>query len=209
MNPRVYACLCLALAGGVAYRVLIGTATPTFREGPTAPLSLKFMDSESPVPALDASPVAQRPIFHASRSFYVAPTPAQMPEVPPQPDYRWVGLIRSPNAPAVALLSHRQTQTSMRVKVGDVLEGWNVKAIDSTRVQLARENHEAQIVSDSASAQSGLIRTASPSASSAPGQSPGGVRVLGAGPAVGASTPKVMATQNMTDSPRLYRPPPQ
>jgi hypothetical protein len=186
--------------------------------------------------ALPASParvaIRDRALLHASREFFVPPTPVAASATPPRPDYRLVGTFVIPHKPTIALLMS-SSGASRKVKPGDELDGWLVRAVETRRVILQYGNESAEIMAAAKSASSGLttaplsrktLSTPLPPAQGGapespgiplPDQTAGTVTVLGAGatpgkPASGGMREASAAGTNplRTDA-RLYRPPPQ
>lgn len=203
--PLRRAILILAIVGfavAIIVQVRSGTEVAQVRAVKPAELALSLLADETAEAPPDVALIERRPLFHASRAFYAPPPPDALPATPPIPDYRLVGTFRMPNRPAVATLAQSGSAAVLRVRAGDVMEGWTVRAVEAQRVVLQFESTEHVITSGAGAASSGLrvvvADAAPPSAASS------GLRVLGAGGP--ASTMRV--TPMTRDKPRLYRPPP-
>jgi hypothetical protein len=210
--------LATLLLGGATLAILSGTfalivggtqaaallATPA---SPAAPLIFELADSP-PLPDLAA--IQSQPLMHANRSFYVAPAPDAAPVAPPLPEYRFAGAFIAPHKPAVALLANPGGTGARRVRVGEQLDGWLVKAIDARRVVLQWQEQQREISARIVAASTGLRRVPLQRQRMA---SAGGVQLLGSpmstmsAPAVSTIDSAPRGRANL-DVPRLYSPPP-
>jgi hypothetical protein len=102
------------------------------------------VDLSTPV-AANLAPVKDRALFHASRAFYTAPSLPAAPATPPRPQYQLGGTFVIPQKPTVALLTQSGTKVSRKVRAGDDLDGWQVKAVESGRVVLEYNGELAEI----------------------------------------------------------------
>lgn len=196
-------CAC-AIGVGILYVAFGGTRAAELLATPAkAPAPLSFDVSDAPRSA-DLAAIQSQPLVHASRAFFVPPPPNAAPATPPRPDYRLAGVLVAPNKPAVALLVSRQGGASRRVKTGEEIEGWRVKAVERTQVTLAFDTETFAISSapTSASMSTGLKRVPITRARMA---SAGGVQSLSAA----SNSSGAISGGQSAEPPRLYRPPPQ
>jgi len=185
----------VAFAGTRAKKLLATAAQPA--------TTLDFDVTDAPR-ATDLAAIQSQPLVYASRSFYVAPLPNTVPAAPPRPDYRLAGTILAPHKPAVALLVSRQTGANRRVKSGDELEGWQVQAVDRKQVTLAWQSERIDLSATTTAAplSSGLKRV--PMNRARVASADRGVQSLGAS----GIAPGSFSANDISDQPRLYRPPP-
>jgi hypothetical protein len=162
----------------------------------SAPLNL---DLAARPRSADLAAMRAQPLLHASRAFYVAPAPAGAPTAPPRPDYRLAGTLILPRKPAVALLTNRAGGTSKRVKPGDELEGWRVQVVDRRFVTLSYRDERFDITASQAPLSAGLKRVPIQRQRVAAR----GIQSLSA-----TGTASRSMSSPITDTPRLYRPPP-
>lgn len=140
----------LLLLGGGVFWALYGV-----RELP-APLGtdqreMTLASQERPQKsALRLTPLRERPLFHQNRKAYLVQrvTPVAAPvqhKVNPLTAYQLKGIVYITGDKSLAILFHRNSQKSRRLKNGDILEGWTVTAIDRTVVKLRRGAETAEL----------------------------------------------------------------
>jgi hypothetical protein len=99
-------------------------------------------DWSSPERATDTGVLESRPLFHPSRR---PPSEAAQVEVaPPRPSLRIVGTMLLPGRPAVGLLARDGGET-LRVRVGDDVDGWVVREIATRKVLLERGEEQLEV----------------------------------------------------------------
>jgi hypothetical protein len=179
-----------------------GRTTELLATLPKAPAALSFDLSDVPRNA-DLASIKSQPLVYASRAFFIAPPADATPATPPRPDYRLAGIFLVPRKPAVALLVNRQSGANRRVRPGDELDGWRVRAVDSSHVTLAYDAESFELHAAPFVASAGLKRV--PMTRARVASAGGGVQSLSA---TGSATNAFAGGPN-TDPPRLYRPPPQ
>jgi len=195
----------VAIGAAILYVAIDGTRSSELLATPAkAPAALAFEVSDAPR-STDLAAIQSQPLVHESRAFFVPPPPDAAPTAPPRPGYRLAGVLVVPHKPAVALLSSLQGGASRRVKPGDDLEGWRVQAVDRKQVTLVYEDETFSISAAPTATPSnaGLKRVPITRARMASAGS--GVQSLGA---TGASAHS-FSKDTVSESPRLYRPPPQ
>ena len=237
LRPLTIALMLASVALGtvIVWRVWHGTevnallATPARKYAPPE-VKLSAPDRQANLAIRDHA------LFHASREFFMPPTPVATPATPPRPDYRLVGTFIIPRKPTVALLVSA-TGGSRKVHPGDDLDGWRVQAVESRRVVLQFDSESMEIVSATRAAAGGMtmaplsraapsIRPAVPTVVSlgnsesatptalrvdeATPAKPGSVKVLGSdAPSQGGMREASASTNPIGSDARLYRPPPQ
>jgi hypothetical protein len=154
--------------------------------------------------ARDLAPIQSQPLLHASRSFYVAPSPDAAPAAPPRPEYRLTGVFIVPGKPAVAVLAHVSGK-SRRVRQGDEIDGWRVQSIANRQVAFTWQNERFELGTAAVqpAATMGLKRV--PVVRQRVVSADPGTQTLGGGTATAA--PPAMGGP-LSNEPRLYRPPP-
>lgn len=193
---------CLATA--VGWRLLEGSLRQQLLHAEAAGSDVTF--SAIDAPAVGNIDIQARPIFHQSRSFYVAPPP-QVVQQPP-PEYRLTGSM-SIAGKSSAVLIHGVTGARTSVSLGDEVEGWTVAAIEPGKVTLQFADRVAEITSRSSPQGRGVTvvgAQASNQTSLAPAPGTNGVRVLG-NSSSSAPTSQSATNDSANPAPRLYRPP--
>lgn len=133
----------VALAVLMGVKLVSGSQQQALLAAQARNLPEPVMQLDTPDLSANLESIQAAAVFHASRSFYVAPP--QPVIVQPPPDYRLTGSMALPNRPAAALLLNNQTRASARVVVGDELEGWAVTEVSSRRVVLQRDGRTAEL----------------------------------------------------------------
>src|SRR5262245_53080236 len=127
-----------ALAVLVITRVWLGTDAQALLATPARQYAQPGM--KLTLPATPARPgIREHALLHATREFFVPPTPVATPAAPPPPDYRLVGTFIIPRKPTIALLMN-SSGASRKVRPGDDLDGWLVQAVETRRVLLMYGN---------------------------------------------------------------------
>jgi general secretion pathway protein N len=132
----------LLIGALIAGRLWTGTGTTDLlaeRELRTASASDDWSRPERPV---DLGVLESRPLFHPSRR-----PPNETADVaaePSRPPLRIVGTMLFPGRPAVGLLT-RDGGDTLRVRLGDDVDGWVVREIAARRVVLARGDEQVEI----------------------------------------------------------------
>ena len=188
------ACLFVAFSGTQATQLL---ATPA-----KAPVALKI--ELATAATADLAAIQSQPLLHASRAFYVAPSPDAVPASPPKPDYRLAGTFLVPGKPSVALLVNNQSGANRRVKAGETLDGWTVQAVLRKQVTFTWQSESFELSTAPPPVSVGMKRVPMTRARVASSGGAAGVQSLGA---VGASAPAGSGGPT-SDQPRLYQPPP-
>lgn len=198
------------LAANVAAAAFIGmwlwqgTEAPGLLATPARELAAPVVSLAEPQRAAALHVLGEQPLFHASRKIYVAPEPNAAAAAPPPPAYRLAGTLAAPQRPTVALLTHTGTGEPLKVRAGEALEGWQVQAIERTRVVLSHGQEQLEITVGGQAAPLGLGIV--PLARGAKQSQPQRVQMLGSAAAAAAPRPP---TSKPNTQPRLYRPPPQ
>ena len=192
----------IALFALLVARAWNGTATESLLA--VAPRQWVEPKLEIAAPSTAAEPVSfqERPLFLASRQFYVPPLPPTIPVAPPRPDYKLVGTFIIPSKPTVAVIAQRASGASRKITLGDAEEGWLVRAIESRRVVLGYQDETFDIGNPAHGAGLAIVPLTArlPGNPSSPAVA-GAPRVLGRG---GIAAPLSSAT---SENARLYRPP--
>lgn len=188
------ACLFVAFGGTQAAELL---ATPA---KPPAALKIELTTDA----AADLAAIQSQPLLHASRAFYVAPSPDAVPASPPKPDYRLAGTFLVPGKPSVALLVSNQNGANRRIKAGETLDGWTVQAVLRKQVTFTWQSESFDLTSAPPPVNMGMKRVPMTRARVASSGGAAGVQSLGA---AGASAPAGTGGPT-SDQPRLYQPPP-
>jgi hypothetical protein len=85
--------------------------------------------------------VLARPIFHQDRVF-IQPRPVQaLVAPPPPPTYALAGYMAMAGKPPTAVLRNTLSNRSIRVKVGDRVDEWEVLDVGPRAVTLGRDSH--------------------------------------------------------------------
>jgi hypothetical protein len=208
------AAVCVLLFGRLALQIFAGTQTGVLLETVPRRYAHPSVRIDPPSATEDLAVIRDRALFYPARRFYVAPAPSAAPATPPKPEFRFAGAILIPNRPTVALLSNLSTHTSVKVRPGDDLGGWQVQAVERRRVILNFGTETATIEA----AESNAAQGSTPGIITAPlnrgtrdnvataTTSKGVVRVLSpATTPTAASLPRKSGTPAISD--RLYRPP--
>jgi hypothetical protein len=100
--------------------------------------------------ALQLASLQGRPLFHENRKAYIVKTvgPVAAPvqrKVNPLTAYQLKGIVYIADNKSLAILFHRNSQKSRRLKMGDIIEGWTVAAIEKTVVRLSRGAETAEL----------------------------------------------------------------
>lgn len=235
-RPLTVALTLVSVAFGVLViaRVWHGTDAETLLSTPARKYAPPSTNLALPA-AVTRPAIREHALLHATREFFVPPTPVTTPAAPPPPDYRLVGTFIIPRKPTIALLAN-SSGASRKVRPGDDLDGWLVQSVETRRVVLLYGNQSAEIVATGKSASAGMTaaplsrRTIAPSSALPPAETPDAppepqgiplpdrtaspVRTLGAGaapgkPASGAVREASAAGNPLGTDARLYRPPPQ
>jgi len=193
---------CAVLTGALCWRLFGPTPALEIadRSRPTTEFTKLF---EAPAP-VELSALSSRPLFHKTRQFVQPPDPSAPDLRPPPPTYLFAGALLVPDRPAVAYLKHTQSGASVKLKVGEVLEGWTVNAIDGRSVSLSFETESIRI--GGAERGAGGIVAIAPRAASSVGS--GGIRTLTAPGANSVQQPTQAPTLAPESKPRTYQPPP-
>jgi len=138
------------LLGVLTMRLWQGTAMGEVAHDEPARIGVPDVSLITPQVQKPSETIRTHAIFHTTRQFYVAPTPLQVEQKPP-PDYHLNGAFAAPGKPLMALLSGTQGKPAMKVREGDVLEGWNVISVNQQRVVLKRDEETIELRRASAS----------------------------------------------------------
>jgi hypothetical protein len=189
------ACLWVAMSGTQATELLATRAR--------APVDLKIVLAPS-APSTDLGAIQSRPLMHASRAFYVAPSPGATPTTPPRPDYRLAGTFLVPGKPSVALLVNNLSGASRRVKTGEMLDGWTIQTVLPKQVTFTWQDERFELSTTPPPVSAGLKRVPMTRARVASSGGGAGVQSLGAA----GDTGPAFSGGPASEQPRLYRPPP-
>ena len=95
-----------------------------------------------------ATELAPRPLFHASRRPIRAPEPAAPPPAAVRPEpplsdrYRLVGVMVGQGRQMWAYVLENGEGETMKVSVGDTLDGWRLSHIDREKVVLVKDDKQ-------------------------------------------------------------------
>jgi hypothetical protein len=115
-----------------------------------APAADPVFERPSPIivpPLSRYAAIVQRPLFNDDRRRDPPPPPPAPPKPPPPPsadNYRLVGLILSSNL-RMALVQRRQDGQVAHLHEGDMLDGWTVKTVAASGVQLTGSSGEVEL----------------------------------------------------------------
>lgn len=191
----------VALLAAIVVFLSNGTQIDSLKK--TAAKRIELPDAAHDFPPLNTefTILRTRALFYSSREYYVAPNPAMQDPILPKPNYKLTGTLTVPDKSVIALLSPMDGGVTRKVQEGDVLDGWTIKSVTSSKVVISMGARTEEIAgSEAKQAVGGLTRQ--PLALAQPQESTG-VRLLGAGGGGGASIAPVISEA------RLYRPPPQ
>ena len=192
------------LVAALGWRILGPPLMPDLRVH-TPEVPIEFADVfDRPMRTVDTASLSAQPVFHKTRQFVQPPDPNARSLRPPPPGYLFAGAMLLPDRPPVAYLKHAQSGQSLKVKVGEVLEGWTVSAIDAHSVAL-RFAEEVINIGGGEKVTGGIVAVAPRAASSMPA---GGVRVLTAPSGGGGRSIALTAPSTPQGKPRTYQPPP-
>lgn len=190
----------LAVLGLVGRLLLKGTQVDYLRNTSAGSIEAPLSIPEFPLLNTDFKIIRTRTLFYSSREYYVAPDPVMQELVLQRPDYKLAGILAMPNKPRIALLASADGKNTRKLKEGDSIDGWLVKAVEPDKVVLAIGTRIEEFARSKPSAGVGAVRTVGANTQAA--QSPTGVRALGGNHAVAASSPTAIIGS------RLYRPQP-
>jgi hypothetical protein len=117
--------------------------------------------------------IVARPLFNVGRRTDPAPPAPAPPKPPPLPvveSYRLVGLVLSPGL-RLALVARPQGGDLLRLRPGDMLDGWNVEAVDTNGVVLSGQGNTAHMKVTRAPSVQGDVAAKLPEQQSVPPQS--------------------------------------
>lgn len=197
----------VGLAGVIVYVVRRGSGIETILAAKPRSIDIPVLPAAHTRSGEDWGALQQQAVFHSARRFFEAPTPEE--NVLPVPNYRLAGVFLLPRKPTVAVLTPTAGGASRRIKAGEDLDGWLVRAVELHKISLEHGVQRAEIVDGRPVAASGLHKT--PLNRTAANS--GGIRVLGGasryvGPAVaGDAMTASMPINRPISEPRLYRPP--
>ena len=158
---------------------------------------LSALDS-NPMHSVEVATIRDQALFYATRSFYQPPAKPQ--ELSP-PNYELAGTMRLVAGTRLAFLKSRADQSSRTVHVGDELDGWTVRAVESDRVVLVQLEQTFELANVKTQHASGLIRTSRPVRSVQTG-----IRRLGGGIESTTPAPNPVASAKFS-APRVFVPP--
>lgn len=211
LAPRLLALIGVnvLLIAAVGWRLTFDSTDQPAGDSGAASLDWAKLASAEVRTAVDLSVLTERPLFHSRRQFVALPDPSLAAARPAPPPYEFAGAMLLPGRPATGYLKHAQTGQSLKVGLGDAVEGWTVKAIESRNVTLEFSG-ELITLGKSATTVAPGIAPVSLSAGTEPVTTNSGVRILSApgnaAAPVGAGRPPA---QNAPDrKPRTYQPPP-
>jgi type II secretory pathway component PulC len=194
-----------ALAVTLTARLWRGTDIHSLLATPKSPITGESIRIPIPADPANLDAIQQDALFYTTRRYYVMS--AATVQIP-RPDYRVSGTVMRAGG-AVAFVVPNGSGATRRISIGDDLNGWTVRAIDSTRVVLRNGEAECEIgrsagaTLPAGNSSAGFSKVTVSAALGAPHG--GGVRVLG-GPGGGAGA---VAAAGQSNLPRLYRPPPR
>lgn len=187
------------------YHAWIGTQASTLLAVPPKGFVMPAPDIIPPVRRESFAGIQDQSLFYASRHFYAPPPPSAVPPTPSRPDYQLAGVFVIPSRPTIALLRNA-AGASRKVRTGDDLDGWQVAAIESTKVLLEYQGQTAEIAGAGKSV--GRIQVVPLARNSQPAAAQSvGIRTLGSGTPAMSASPSVFGRPSV--QPRLYRPSPQ
>lgn len=138
----VLAAVIAALAAALIACALSGTHVAPLLA--TAPIELSSPVQGFPAPAvpLDSADLEQATLFYASRRYFAPPKSAPSVQAPP---YILIGTLLIPGKPALAFLKNDSTSASVKVAVGDMLQGWKVQAVESRNIVITAGKQRLEI----------------------------------------------------------------
>jgi hypothetical protein len=203
----------MAMVAGATWLVFVvlvvrGTSAPQLLATPARSPAAIAAHLDMPEFTGSLQVIQSQSLVYSSRSFREKPA-VDVSRIPPRPDYRLAGVIILPRKPAVALLVRNQGDESRRVKQGETLDGWTVQSVDRKRVVLGFENERFELGAQNSPVESAAVQQATVGLKRVPLRSQvasagSGGRVLSATGTPGGAR----ATAQLSNEPRLYRPPP-
>jgi hypothetical protein len=194
--------ICAIGLGCGVWSLLDGSRSAEIMASRAKPLSLPKLDDQALPPRPQLNAIRDRALVYGTRAYYVRPPDPPAPTTPPVPEYRLAGVLMSSNGKSTALLTHKSTSVSKKVRAGDDLDSWKVVSVERGLVKLSFDKNEAQIRGDGAGsaqmAKVALVRN--PLTASV-----GGIRQLSG---TGSSTTSATQSAALFTEARLYRPPP-
>jgi hypothetical protein len=166
---------------------------------PANPLSLPDLGAlnSTPMHSVDVATIRDQAVFYVARAFY-QPPPAST-EIP-APDYELAGTMRLSDGKRLAFVKRRSDHVNRTMHVGDDLDGWKVRLVESERVLLERGEQVAELTDNKPAYGTGLIRQpASPKIAQT------GLRILGG---TGPQAARITTSSAVRES-RTFHPPPQ
>lgn len=193
----------------IAWRLTQDAADAPAAASDAASLELaKFAAAATPT-TVDLAVLTERPLFHSRRLFVALPDPNVAAARPAPPQYQFAGAMLLPGRPAAGYLKHSQSGQSLKVSLGDLVDGWTVSAIESRGVILEHSGERITIGSSATAATPGITPVSLSARSATPAANPG-IRVLGApgsAPAPAGAAP-FPPPNTSGRKPRTYQPPP-
>jgi hypothetical protein len=200
----------LLLLMSIGLRLWKGAETESILRTPARVVQAPALRLDIPPLYTDFRSLADRTPFYASRHLYVAASPAASPALP-VPKYVFGGAVIRQHGTAVALLNNPTSGVTVRVTVGQDLEGWRVESVETFRVVLRHDGERAEIgrVAKDPGQPGGLAGiTRVHVGNEGHVESGNGVRLLGSGQAVNRVTTTNLPPLAGSGSGSVYIPPP-
>jgi hypothetical protein len=161
---------CFAASGLLALLLVLLPSIVFVRAPPADPVLVKPSPIEV-APLGSYAAISLRPLFNNGRR-RDPPPPAPAPPKPPPPpsadSFHLVGLVLS-TAVHLALVQRVRDGQMMRLQEGDMLEGWTVKSVDQSGVQLTGPGAATELTIPNAAQRTGSV-TANTAAAALPRQ---------------------------------------
>ncbi|GLK54003.1 hypothetical protein JOD31_001170 [Methylopila capsulata] len=154
MTPILRAALTALLAAALPVLPIGAAAQETAEDKPAPPAAEAALNPLNALGADSLSAFRDRPLFTPSRrapqppaAVQAEPEPepetATAPPPAPQPNLRLAGVIEGPDE-TVAVVEDMGSNTVSQLRLGDMLDGWLVTAIDSASLRLTLGEQEGE-----------------------------------------------------------------
>lgn len=172
---------------------------------PPHDVELPALSLLAPETASDLEVLESRPLFHATRRFYLEPVETMAATRSDPPDYELAGAMMLPDGPAIAVLRHRQTSQRIKIRVGDVLDGWTVDEVNVQQVFVSLGDDRVAIGKPPGGPNHGLQRVPLEHRSTTQGEIPG-IKVVSGATTASGMPQRDDAQSRVSDGARLYQP---
>jgi hypothetical protein len=143
-------------ASGLLALVAVFLPSVVFYDSPSAEAEIARPSRIAVPPLSNYAAIVWRPLFNDDRRRDLPPPPPAPPKPPAPPsaeNYQLVGIILSSEL-RMALVQRRSDAFVARLHVGDTLDGWTVKTIDASGVQLGSPSSTTELIIPRAAQQS-------------------------------------------------------